>query len=248
MRKVIYLVSILFIFISSCKKSEERQCIKSAGDESERIEMISAPFDSLFLYDNIIYNLIPDTVNKVVFTGGENLLNFADLEVESNKLKIKNNNRCNFLRSYQQKITATIHFEELNYIFFQGSEPLTALDSIKSNAFRMFIRDGAGSVNLMIDQGYTSIVIEHGYGDFTVKGKTVIAFLSCFSNSFCDATELYVSNNLIAHSNTQGEMRIRANSIPLEAKINQGGNIINYGTPSVIDLEKVGTGELIMKN
>lgn len=248
MRKAFYLLSIVFIFISSCKKSEERQCIKSAGIESERIEIINAPFDSLFLYDNIIYNLIPDTINKVVFTGGENLLNFADLEVESNKLKIENNNKCNFLRSYQQKITANIHFEELNYIFFQGSEPLTALDSIKSSAFRMLIRDGAGSVSLMIDQGYTSIVIGHGYGDFTVKGKTVIAFLNCYTNSFCDATELNVINNLIVHSNTQGDMRVRANSIPLNAKINRRGNIINYGTPSETNLEQVGTGVLILKN
>jgi hypothetical protein len=112
----------------------------------------------------------------------------------------------------------------------------------------MLIRDGAGSVNLHVNQGYTSIVVTHGYGDFTVKGKSVIAFLNCFTNSYCDATEFNVSDRLVVSSNTQGDMHVKADGIKLEAQTFRGGNIISRGVPSELEYEQHGSGELILEN
>jgi hypothetical protein len=247
MRITSYILQFIVILFLSCKKAEERSCFKSAGDHSERIVSFSGNIDSLFLYDNIIYNLIPDTLEKVVFEGGENLLNFASVKFENNGLTIENKNRCNFLRNYQKKITANIHFNQIRYLYFQGSEPLTALDTLKSGEFRVLIRDGAGSVDLTVENGYTSIVISHGHGDFTLRGKSTITFLNCFTNSFCDATAHTSNQRLIVSSNTQGDMKVNAEGIILEGFIQRAGNIISYGEPSQINLEVNGTGGLIIK-
>lgn len=247
MRLDSYIILLMALFLFSCKKAEDRSCFKSAGDDSEQTISISGNIDSLFLYDNIIYNLIPDTVEKVVLKGGENLLNFATVAFENNGLTIENKNRCNFLRSYQKKITANIHFNQIRYLYFQGSEPLTAIDTLKSGEFRAIIRDGAGSVDLTVDQGYTSVVITHGYGDFTLRGKSTITFLNCFTNSFCDATTHITSERIIASSNTQADMKINADGIRLDATIQRAGNIICHGEPSELNLEINGDGGLIIK-
>lgn len=231
--------------LNACKKADERTCFKSFGENEKRTELIENHFDTLYLYDNIIYNLVPDTVNKIVLEAGENLLNQISIETSGNRLSIQNNNRCNFLRNYQKKITATIHAQELNYINFEGSEPLTTLDTLRSNNFRMFIKDGAGSVTLLVNQSYTSVVVGHGYGDFTISGYSDVAFLNCFTNSYCNAENLQVKNRLIVSSNTQGDMLISAEGIKLEAQTFRDGNIICKGQPSDVEFKQSGNGKLI---
>jgi hypothetical protein len=232
----------------ACKKAEDRSCFKSVGDYNQRSLPMDTPFDSLFLYDNIIYQLIPDTMNKIVLEGGSNLLKHVSIESGDGRLSVRNNNRCNFLRDYQKKITATIHFEELNYINFEGSEPLNTLDTLRSNNFRMFIKDGAGSVHLLVNQSYTSITIGHGYGDFTVSGFSEVAFLNCFTNSYCNARKLKVKDRLIVSSNTQGDMLVNADVIRLEAQTFRDGNIICQGEPDELDYQQIGNGSLIFED
>lgn len=240
---VIALVSLAFF---SCKKAEERNCFKTAGEETSLIINLENSFDSLELYGNIIYNLIPDTLNKVVLEGGENLLPHIDVDyISPKRYKVSNENKCNFLRSYKKKVTANIHFKELGFIYFEGSENLTTLDTLKSSEFRMKIRDGAGSVNLLVENGYTSVVVTHGFGDFTIAGSSLITFLQCRTNSFCDARNLKTQNYIRAMSETQGEMKINADNTKLEAVINRGGNILYQGEPTDIELEKEGEGNLI---
>lgn len=65
---------ILFISISiilfSCKKAEDRTCWKSAGDET-KLEVSLESFDKLFLREHIVYELVQDSLNKLVITGGD---------------------------------------------------------------------------------------------------------------------------------------------------------------------------------
>lgn len=244
--KYTYLASVTFLMLFSCKKAEERSCLKTTGEDTYLTIDIDNPFDSLELYSNIIYNLIPDTVNKIVLEGGENLLQHINIEyISPQRYKVSNENKCNFLRSFKKKVTANIHFKELGFLHFEGSENLTTKDTIKGAEFRMIIRDGAGSVKLLVESGYTSIVVSHGFGDFTIAGKSLITFLSCRTNSFCDATELITGNYLRVNSETQGDMKVNANNINLDAIINRGGNILYSGNPTEIDLEKNGDGNLI---
>lgn len=244
MRLFLYIV-LLGCFFISCKKASERSCLKATGGGTTQLIEIQEDFDTLYLYDAIEYILIQDTVNQLQLTGGENLLPHISNKVTNHKLSIRNDNNCNFIRSFKKKIKVKIHFKKLNYIHFEGSEPLKTLDTITSNSLRVKIRDGAGSVTLKVAVGYLETTISHGFGDFTLAGTAQNTFLYCNSNSFCDALKLHTSEDLIVRSNTQGDMLINAAQANLKATILRGGNIKFIGTPLTKEVNISGEGDLI---
>ena len=228
----------------SCKKAEDRTCFKFVGDEATKTISLQQ-MDSLYLYDNLIYTLIPDTGNFVELVGGENLLNHIECINSNNKLEVRNNNKCNFLRSYKKKVNAYIHVKEIKFIHFEGAEKLTNQDTLTSGELRLFIRDGAGPVELTVDNGYMSAAISHGWGDFTLHGFTENAFLNCNTNSFCNTTDLFVDTELNVYSNTGGNMTVNATGTQLNATIKRDGDILYLGQPSTIKIEDTGSGEVI---
>lgn len=244
MRKLWTYYFLISILAFSCKKAEDRSCFKFVGDEvTKTIEL--QQIDSLYLYDNIIYTLIPDTTNYVELKGGENLLNYIECLNNDKKLEVRNNNKCNFLRSYKKKVTAYIHVKEVKYIHFEGAEKLTNEDTLVSGELRLFIRDGAGPVDLTVVNGYMSAAITHGWGDFTLRGMTQTAFLNCNTNSYCNTTDFKVESDLNVYSNTGGNMVINANGANLSATIKRDGDILYSGVPNSINIEDTGEGELI---
>lgn len=244
MNKYIYIIFISCTFLS-CKKASERRCLKSSGPDSAVLTEINEEFDTLYLYDAIDYELVQDTVNELEIMGGENLIPYVLNEITNGTLTIRNDNKCNFLRSFKRKIKIRIHFKELNYIYFEGSASLISKNTIESNSFRLRIRDNAGSANLTIAAGYLETTISNGNGDFTLKGTAQNAFLHCNANSFCDTRNFQVSNDLIVRSNTQGDMYINADQVNLKATILQAGNIKYIGTPITKDVNISGEGQLI---
>ncbi len=216
---------------SSCKKSEDRSCFKSTG-ELKSIDYTFESFDTISLYDDIKYTLVPDTIFKVEVEGGENLIQHVNVIYENNALKVLNENKCNFLRSFKEKVEVKIHVQDLNYIHFEGSEYLISSDTLHASELRFFIRDGAGDVDLTVKNGYTSGVVSHGWGNFTLRGETIFAYLNCNTNSSCDTRLLKVTNELRVNSNTQGDMYVDVSETNIfEGVINQKGNIFYEGTP-----------------
>lgn len=242
----IYMI-VIFIALCSCKKAENRSCFKNAGNEKTEVISLKS-IDSLFLYDNIIYTLIPDTITFLELSGGENLLNHIEYLDFDKKLVIRNNNKCNFLRSFKKKIKAAIHIQKINYIHYEGTEGLKNKDTLKSGELRLIIRDGAGPVDLTVKNSYQSAVITHGWGDFTLRGSSSSVFLNCNTNSFCNTVDLKVKNTLKVLSNTGGNMTVNSEGTNLEAIIKRDGNILYEGTPNTIDLDKTGDGMLIKLN
>lgn len=239
------LIAILFF---SCKKAEDRTCFKGTGDESERIIYTQEDVDTLFLYDDIYYTLEQSNETKVVLTGGENLLSHIDVEIQNGKLTMTNNNKCRFLRSYKNKIYATVFVDSVKYIHYEGVKEMKSKDTLFSNELRVYIRDGAGSTDLTLVNGYTSVTVTHGFGDFTLRGKSLYANLYCNTNSYCDTRSFQVANDLIVKSNTVGKMLINANNSKLFATIMESGNIEYVGIPFSTTLERNGKGKLIDLN
>jgi hypothetical protein len=240
-----YWIYILLISITvfSCKKAEDRSCLKFAGDESTKIITLGDT-DSLYLFDNIEYTIVPDTIDFIELKGGENLLNHIECMYYNDKLEVRNKNKCNFLRSYKKKVKAFIHVQEIRYIHFEGTESLISQDTLKSGELRLLIRDGAGPVELTVENGYMSAVVSHGWGDFTLHGNTSFAFLNCSTNSFCNTSDLKVESDLKVYSNTAGNMTVNANGTNLHASIKRDGNILYTGVPNSIEVVNTGEGEV----
>jgi hypothetical protein len=237
-------ISLLGALIISCKKSKDRSCIKFVGDNGT-VDTLLTSFDTIRLYDDLKYILIQDSIFKVKVEGGENVIGHVKVENENNTLTLKNENKCNFLRSYKEKMTVYIHCLDVNYIYFEGSEQLRSQDTLVSSELRVLIRDGAGNVDLTVRNGYMSAVVTHGWGNFILRGITLDAYLNCSTNSYCDTRDLEVENTLNVNSNTQGDMFVNANVDHFDCLINQKGDIYYEGNPLTTTFEYNGEGEVI---
>lgn len=238
------LILILLLLAASCKKAEDRRCFKSTGEQTEK-EIALAYFNKLVLKEHINYVLIQDSTNKVVIKGGKNLLNLIETNVSENTLEIKNTNKCNFLRSYKKTITAEIHFTSLININIVGTESLTTVGTIHTDYFAFYTRDGAGDVSLNLDAKFISAEADHGWCNYTLTGKTEAAKLSIKSNSWCDASGLIVKDSIFVATESEGDMHINANLIPIRGYLKEKGNIYYTGQPNSIDVLITGKGNVI---
>jgi hypothetical protein len=246
MRILLGILTILLI-LTSCRKAEDRRCLKTIGDESERI-IETESFDKLYLKEKLRYVLVQDTVEKVVLKGGENLLNFIDVKVVDGRLELYNENKCNFLRNLKKKVVAEIHFKTLINIHFEGTEELRSEGGLNFSWLTLLIRDGAGPVKLDLQGEAIFATVSHGWGDFTFTGNVKHANLNVKSNGWCDTYGLNVEDSITVVSNTPATLKVNADGAALKAELDGSGDIWYIGSPiGTPVVYQYGTGELIQQ-
>lgn len=243
------IVVLLGLFLAvSCKKAEDRRCFKSIGEDAVLELFYEQNVDSLYLYDDMFYTLIPSDEERIEVLGGKNLISHIYVSSGAGKITIKNENKCNFLRSLDTKIEVRIYLKDIRYIEYHGSSELKNIDTLHSSELRLFMVDGAGEVDLTVENGYMSAVSTYGYGDFTLRGSALTAFFNCQNNTYCDTRGFSAIENLKVVSHSAANMVVNADNVVFEAEIKARGNIKYVGTPSSIDYRKNGSGKLIDGN
>lgn len=243
-QKFLFLVGISLLAMSSCKKAEDRSCFKSTGGIVTKEVSLEA-FELMELYPHIEYELIQDSLDKLVITGGENVVNFVEASIVDKRLYIKNKNRCPFLRDPKKMIKVEIHFTTLYNLHYEGSERIFSKDTLQLPYFTLTIRDGAGPVDLKLNSEIIQADILHGWGDYTLEGKAKIARIGARSNGFCDTRKLLVTDSIYVASETSGDMYVNVGSLPLYGYIKSIGDVYYSGSPSPIVVIESSTGKLI---
>lgn len=245
--KQLFISLIIISILISCKKPENRTCLKSVGNIIEK-EISLENYDKLILNEHIKYILVQDSTNKIILKGGGNLLNEIGVSLTDLTVELKNNNRCNFLRNYEKVVEAEIHFTELMNIKIIGSETLTNKGIIKLNYFALTISDGAGSVNLDIDANVIVTNLTGGNGDFTLNGDANFAHFIINGSGYCNTYGLNVKDSLAVITNSNAPIKVNANNTKFRAEIKRNGDLYYKGTPTFLDYQIYGTGELIDSN
>ncbi len=243
--KLIYIIG-FFIVFASCKKAENRSCFKFVGNEKTK-EVEINEFYKLKLYEHVKFELVQDTVNKVVLIGGENLLNEISINVSENTLTITNNNKCNFLRNYDKVVKAEIHFKDLKELDYLGSETLTNRDILNLPWFSFSMKKNSSTIDLNIKSIFLFANTSGGYADYILRGSADYACLTASSNGYCDANNLIIKDSLNVVSNTMGEMKINADKVLLRAEVKLKGNIYCIGIPSSSFISEINSGKLILE-
>ena len=246
MKQLMYFVLVMLLFFS-CKKPNQRKCLKKEGDLIVT-EINLSSFDHLLLKENIEFVLIQDTVEKIIIEGGENLVGFISATVDNNVLKIENLNKCNFLRYESSKVKVYIHFKTLIELQFEGTETLVCQDTLNLSWFSLFVRDGGGSVNLSINASHLYSTISNGYGDFNISGNVNNADLYFQTTGYGDTYGLNVQDTLSIISYTPSVCKVNSEGSILKADIRGIGDIWYKGMPDSVNLIRSGTGNLILKN
>lgn len=163
---IISLIWLLF----SCRK--ESACFHSHGVTQEIPTIIDLDdFKHLILEGNdVVLNLVKDTLNYAEIYGGENAVQFIHTNINDDKLLISNQNRCNWLRNSKKRVQIDLHFKYLESIRNVGdgeiiNSNLLILDTLSIH------QNGTGNISLEVISKRIWVDL-YVIGNVTLSGET----------------------------------------------------------------------------
>lgn len=235
------------VVLFGCEKSEDRSCWKFVGDPAVK-EIEVEGFDKLDMGPHLTYTLVQDTVERVTLIGGENLLNFIECKVEDKKLIIRDKNKCSFLRQNDSPVHVQIHVKKVVNILFEGTHSVRCANQLNSDYFTLVLRDGSGEFNLNINAIALYASVTHGWGNFNIQGEVDYFNAQIRSNGFGNAYNLQVKDSLHAISWSTETFRVNPNNCSFRAQTHSSGDIWYIGTPTSLEYNQYGSGQLVDKN
>lgn len=241
--KVGFFCFITLSFFFSCKKENMCDCMKGTGDIiTENREVI--PFNKIYMQDNINLYISIDSTYSVRVEAGTNLLSSIFTEVIDSCLYLRNENRCNWVRSFKNKINVYISCTKLREIMRnKASGNVYTMDTIYSDLFEVNSYNGGGEVNLKLVSKQSLFKIHTGPDDIIVNGRSENTFVYSSGNGLIDLRN-YSSNYAIVSTKSTNNCFIRTNK-ELEVFIDYVGNVYYLGNPQKIKINTSGSGKLI---
>ncbi len=235
---------VLGLMLLSCAKPDERSCFKGSGDRVSE-ERSPGYFHSISVFDLINIRMIQDSTDRVVVRGGENILGLVTTEIENGVLTIRDENKCNWLRSLPVNIEVDVHFTEMRNIRNEGSGTLTCEGRIEEDFFE-FHSWRTISKNYLNVSAEEVIVQLHAGGSYVEVQGT--ADMSLYYNSGRGKlkAEGLVSHSIWADNKSEGEIRCTIDGGVLWYMLDGQGSTYYAGEASqFIEVSRLGEGDLI---
>ena len=246
MRSHILIISFISLLIISCKPEKQWDCTKSKGSLSSQTIALNKPFKTIIIDGYFNLKLIQDSTNKIIFTGGKNLLYKASAYQRNDSLFINNKNTCNWVRSYKSaQLQAELHFTDFNYIKPLKPIDIYADDTLHFDIFTLSMWGGIGTCNLLLNCNETYLKLNAATGNYHLAGHTNFNYTFSIGsgNIYTDklaAKRCYVKNN------SDGNISFWATDRALIRILNTG-NIYYKEYPKIIKIDKTdyATGSLL---
>ncbi|MES2590399.1 MAG: head GIN domain-containing protein [Bacteroidota bacterium] len=245
MKKNIFLNSValvLFILVfSACKKENRCDCIKRTGTIIFETREING-FDKIYLEDNLKVYITQGSSFSVKVEGGENIVPLIETIVTEGTLVIRNNNRCNWTRSYDKPLAVHITMPVIKYLTSDGTNDIIGLNTITTPELDVQTKS-SGNIELWLDNSKV-LSHMHGSGDITLHGKTNEHACDIGGTSFLRCADLQ-TNLTWVHTFTTGLCYV--NTANLTCLIDNIGDVYCYGNPVTIEKVQKGQGQLYIK-
>ena len=228
--------------LATCKKDHMLDCFKSAGDETTE-NRDASPFVNIELDDNVDLIINPNSDPYIKVTAGENLIDGIITELSGNTLYIRNENKCNWVRSFENTYTVEVGMNLPEHINYFGSGNITCIDSIRTPEFFFDCTNGSGSINFLFNSNHAEIRNHTGRTDIHLNGlcESVILFINDVAT--LDASGLSAETAHVRNSST-GDLKVQAFG-ELSGEILYNGNVYYSGSPVISSMNITGKGKLI---
>jgi hypothetical protein len=235
----------LFILIASggCKKENLCDCFKGTGKPATETRELKA-FSRIEMEDklDVYFTQSSDSSYGVTIEGGKHLLKLIKLEVVGNELRIRNDNKCDFMRNYKKgHIKVHVKAPGLTYITNKSVGNFYSENTLTGDVIEYDIQN-SGNVTLSVNCNAVNGHL-HGAGDATVSGSTLNNSIHSTGQSFINTENLSTPFSYIYY-NSSGEAKIYATGEIL-AEIYGSGNVYYRGNPGIITVKAYGKGKLI---
>ena len=237
----IIIAILVIVLVSACKKENRCDCIKRTGTIISETRSING-FDKFYVEDNINVFLTQDSAFEVKVQAGENIVPLIETVVTDGTLYIRNNNRCNWVRSYKEPFNVYIKMPVIKYITSDGTGNIKSLNAITTDVFDVQTKN-SGNIELIVNNPKVHSHM-HGSGDLTMFGYTFEHNCDIGGTAFLNCKDLQ-TNITRVHTFTTGLCTV--NAINLTCLIDYIGDIYCYGNPVTIQETDKGTGQLYLK-
>ncbi|MEY3398264.1 MAG: hypothetical protein RL220_858 [Bacteroidota bacterium] len=236
------LIALSVIAGISCNRENAPDCFQTAGDITT-VRRDIAPFTLIDYYDYIQLELVDTNQWFVEITAPTNLIPEIVTESTGGVLTIRNDNQCNWVRSFKNKIIVRIGAPEFTEIENHGTGDIRSVNILTGSRFTIENRHSAGLIDLNVDMDTLSLYMHTGVSDANLRGSVHTAEIFNQGLGLVHAENL-ASAHVYCNNSSINDIYVRASEY-LYAYIRFSGNIFYSGSPSLIDLDNQGTGELI---
>ncbi len=249
MNRIYYIVSIVLLF--SCNGENVPDCFQKTGVISR--EVVELPdFSKITIFENVNVVLKQGDIGKVEIETGKNLRNEVTAMVEGNRLIIRDNNNCNFVRDYG---VTKVYITSPNITEIRsGTSWSVESDGVLSYPSLVLISEDntnpetksvTGEFNLDLDVSSIRIVV-NGSSYFNLRGIAMsLNVFMASGNSRIDAQHLITKKVTLNHRGTNDLLINPQESI--SGVIRSIGNVVSYNRPEDINVDEIYRGKLIFK-
>ena len=230
------------VAFSACNREDAPDCFQSAGPYAKEERMLES-FSVIELNDYIQYELCDTNFYGVLITAPGNLISDIETEVEAGKLTVRNTNKCNFVRSYKNRITIRICAPDFEDIQNYATGDVTTVNAIQGSRFSIDNRSAAGVQRLFLKVDTVNIATHTGVSDAIVRGECDVVYLFNQGVGEIDAAQLQ-SRSAYVNNSSLNDLYVNARDY-LYVYIQLSGNVFYDGNTSSIDQLIEGNGALL---
>jgi hypothetical protein len=232
----------------SCKRENRCDCFKSGRNETTVVRNLDA-FQAIAVHSVFDLEWKYDTVCSAAVTCGEKLADNIETSVVMNEtsglyeLHVKNNNRCNWVRSQEKKIKILLKSPDIRHLNILSPCDFRTHDTVRTDLLKVDIHTGVSSVDMTVDCRNLYFSVHAGSGLFKLYGKTGVAYYYGMGNN-----HLHFENNVADYCymefRSTGQAYINV-SKELGVTITGRGNVYYRGNPYQVDAREEAEGKLI---
>ena len=247
MKKIIFVLAVLVLFIS-CEKPSD--CIGTTGNIVSRTYEVTNSFNKIYVYKGVGLVVKEGTAYKVEVITGDNLLDNISVEFRgTDELHLKDNSSCNWTRAYGQiKVYVTTpHLESLD-ITSTTEQDIDSDGILTHNILRMISMDlgpGAGTNDFHMQvNNYQTVIENNNVSRFYLSGQTNEALFNFYDgNGRIQAENLTAQNIKVFHRGSNDMVVKPMQSIT--GKMVSTGNIVLKNVPPIVAVEELYQGRVV---
>ncbi len=236
---------LLFLIAFLCSCGKDSSCLKGTGKQITEVRELSVNISEIMLRDNVDLILTQDSVVSLKVKGGENLLPYVKTNIEGNSIEITNNNKCNFLRSYNKSITVYLSTPDINFIDYTGHGDISTTNTFVLDELLFDTKNGTGSVDMSLDIEHFELKSNTGPTDFKMRGKADYLFIFANGNGDFNLEDLLISSCHVSNSGT-GDVVVNVKD-DLRIELRSLGDVVYYGNPVVDVTINTGKGKIVKR-
>ncbi|MBO0322734.1 DUF2807 domain-containing protein [Muricauda sp. CAU 1633] len=245
------LMFLLFI-LTSCNGDNVPDCFQNAGDTVREAVDVSE-FSKITVFENLNVVLKQGEEQKVEVETGEFLRNDVSVKVEDNRLILRNENSCNYVREYG---LTTIYVTSPNVSEIRSSTGLLissdgvlnypSLTLISESFSNPETETTDGSFDLEVNSTTIRIVV-NGIAYFKVSGATTNFNVTVAAGDSRVEADNLISQNVTVNHRGSNDVFVNPQQ-RISGVIRGTGDVISFNRPPEVEVDILFNGRLIFQD